>query len=220
MDVDGEQNGNHGSYTVQSATSLPEASQAGWKAPAPKLDYAQLDERLKAELRHIGILSDDDPTPDYDGHFDDEIAARLRLLQEKLREVMITNGARKARVSELTQEKMAQQEWSTIADDLDSQLNQAFSKRNRSLGKSKKNTKRPGGAGLTGNHAAGAGIGKPSVGEPIRLLMERREQWYNNIGPIVNYGRTEIPKETVFDDEAMEKFKAVERERMEEEVQE
>ena len=184
------------------------------------MDYAQMDERLKAELKYIGIISDDDPAPDFDGHFDDEVAARLRLLQDRLRDVMVVNGARKARVADLTREKMAQQEWNTITDDLDNQLNQAFSKRNRNMGKGKKNTKRPGVVGLAGNAATGAGISKPTVGEPIRSLMERREQWYTTIGPVVDCGRTRIPKETIFDDESMERFKALERERMDEEVQE
>ena len=47
-----------------------------------------MDERAMQELIHIGFLSADDK-PDYDGHFDDEVAARLRYLQDELRKQSI-----------------------------------------------------------------------------------------------------------------------------------
>ena len=190
------------------ATQMPESTQPGWKAPATvgKTDYATLEERIMQEFRHIGFLSDVD-TPDYSGHFDDEVAARLRYLQSELRKQSVINGARKARILELTEERMAQQEYNTIADDLDNQLNTAYLKRNRNIGKGKKNAKRPGGAG-GGSHPvnAAAGISRPSVGEPIRTLMERKSQWNNTIGPVVNYGKTGLPKDSVFSDDVMKRL--------------
>ena len=97
---------NNKSQTIPSATALP--SQDRPPANTQNLTHAQIDERLKAELRHIGFLSPDNE-PDYDAHYDDEIAERLRYLQEKLREVSLVNGARKQRVLELAQEELAYQ---------------------------------------------------------------------------------------------------------------
>ncbi len=107
----------HGESSLPAATFMPESNSEAWKkASHPKLDYAQVDERIKQELRHIGFLpglsvdpanpngaAQPDPatTADYDGHFDDEVAARLRLLQARLREQVLLNGARKARLTEL-----------------------------------------------------------------------------------------------------------------------
>lgn len=203
------------------ATYMAESTQPGWKNALPKLDYAQLDERVKQELRYIGFLSED-AEPDYAGHHDDEVAARLRWLQEELQRVVIENGARKARLLEIVEERMAQQEWSTIADDLDTQLNQAYLKRHRNIGKGKKNPKKPGlgsggGAGGSANGgvlgaATGAGVSKPSVGEPIRSLMERRTQWTNVIGPVVEYGKSSIPTATIFDADNMGRLRTKERE--------
>lgn len=189
------------------ATQMSESSQSGWKAQA-KMDWTTADERVKAELRHIGFLPED-AEPDYDGHHDDEVAARLRYLQDELQRVSVVNGARKARILEVAQERMAQQEWSTIADDLDNQLNQAYQKRHRNISKGKKVLKRPGGPG-GGSHAAINGIGnsKPGVGEPIRSLMERRSQWNTVLGPLVDFGRTEIPEGTIFDVESMQRLMA------------
>lgn len=196
------------------ATYFPESGQPGWKNQPPKMDYAQADERLKQELRYIGFLSED-AEPDYDGHHDDEVAARLRFLQEELQRVSVLNGARKARIAEVAEERIASQEWGLISDDLDNQLNQGYSKRHRNMGRSKKPPpKRPGGSS-GGAHPSGSGIGvsKPGLGEPMRALMERRKEWHRLLGPLVDHGRAPVPSETIFDEANMERLKAIEKER-------
>jgi transcriptional adapter 3 len=199
---------------LSSATQMAESLQPGWKAPpaAGKTDFVSLEDRMLGELRHIGFLGDQDQA-DYNGHFDDEVAARLRYLQDQLRRQSIINGARKARILELTEERMAQQEYNTIADDLDNQLNAAYLKRNRNIGKGKKNAKRPGGPG-GGSHPvnAAAGVTRPSVGEPIRTLMERKSQWNQTIGPVVNYGKTGLPEGSVFAEDVMRRLEDREQE--------
>ena len=194
------------------STSFAESAQAAWKNASSKLDYGAADERLKAELRYIGFLPED-AEPDYDGHHDDEIAARLRYLQEELQRVSILNGARKSRVLELANQQTAKQDWENVAEDLDTQLNQAFLKRHRNMGKSKKVAKRPGGAG-GGSHpiAAASVVSKPTVGEPIRDLMERRNKWNSILGPIVNYGNSPVPHESIFDPAMMDNLVAKENE--------
>lgn len=149
MDVDegpGAPADTNNNNSLTAATQIPELLQPGWKAPPPPLrtDYATLEERAMMEVKHYGLITDaDEPQANYDMHFDDEVAARLRLLQEELRKQSIVNGARKQRLLELMAERMAQQEYNIIADDLDHQLIQAYLKRNKNIGKSKKQTKRP-----------------------------------------------------------------------------
>ncbi len=202
------------------ATSLPSADRG--QANAPSLSYAQIDERLKAELRHIGFLSPDNE-PDYDSHYDDETAERLRYLQAELRRVSILNGARKQRVLDLAQEQMAYQEYATILEDLDGQVQQAYMKRTRTLGKSKKNTKRPGGAG-GGSHpvhgvSSDSGVSKPGIGDVARQLMSRRAKWEEKIGPVFrnDIRRVRGKGEGIFTDGDMEPLMAQEKERWEEE---
>ncbi|KAK4242709.1 hypothetical protein C8A03DRAFT_11150 [Achaetomium macrosporum] len=204
------------SFGDNPSTSQPNGSntEAWKKATHPKLDYAQVDERIKQELRHIGFLplpqdastsganaSSGPAQPDltattaeYDGHYDDEVAARLRLLQARLREQVLINGARKARLTELVKERMAFQEYQTILEDLDSQVQAAYLKRTRTMGKKPKKARpgqsaaaAPGGAGV-----AMAGMAKPGIGDLTRTLMERRRRWIESIG-------------TVFDDESLVK---------------
>ena len=201
-----------------SATYFPESSNPAWKIPNPaRQDYAQVDDRLKQELRHIGFLGQEDE-PEYDAHYDDEIAQRLRFLQAELREVMITNGARKARLLQLAEDHMGYQEFAHIRDDLDSQVTQAFSKRNRLTGKGKKNAKRPTPGATAG---ASAGLSRPGIGDAARTLMDRRHRWETTIGPIFGEEVTHVrgAGEDIFDEHTMAPLLGAERERLEEELQ-
>ncbi|KAL9030935.1 MAG: hypothetical protein Q9196_000982 [Gyalolechia fulgens] len=222
------------STTLPPATYMPESSLPSWRQSAAnssiKMDAATIDDRLKQELRYIGFLAPDNSEPDYDAHCDDEVAERLRMLQEELRRVSLENGARKARILELANERMAYQEYSTILEDLDAQVQQAYLKRTRTLGKSKKNIKRPGGAGggshpVNANGAGGdaVGVSKPGIGDLARQLMARRQKWVDMISPVFDSevgGALQFKgKETVFEDGVMERLMKAERERWEEETE-
>jgi transcriptional adapter 3 len=203
VNINGEANGDLGDplqlasdapAPVPPATYMAESNSESWKkATHPKLDHAQVDERIKQELRHIGFLPPD-TEPDYDAHYDDEIAARLRYLQTRLKEVSILNGARKARLQDLTKERMAHQEFTTILEDLDGQVQTAYLKRTRTLGKSKK-TKRPGGAGGGSHFVSGGGstgMARPGIGDLTKTLMERRRKWIDTIGGVLDKDANQV----------------------------
>lgn len=236
--------------TLPPATFMAESSTDAWKkASHPKLDYSQVDERLKQELRHIGFLplpdaaasasngssgangangasntgvaaggADPSWTADYDGGFDDEVAARLRLLQSRLREQMLVNGARKARLMELVRERMAHQEYTTILEDLDTQVQQAYLKRTRTMGKGKAKKNRP--------VAVSAAMARPGIGDHARTLMERRRRWIENIGPIfeddmiAKTPRSSDPGSSIFRDDTMPGLIEAEKEAWDEEAEE
>lgn len=182
----------------------------------PQLDYESLEQRAIQELRHIGFLGLAD-TPEFDAHNDDEVAARLRTLQHELRRVSRLNNVRKARVLELTEERMAMQEYANIADDLDNQVNAAYLKRNRSLAKPTKksassaanNASRAGAKGV-----AAAAVGGRGVSDGVRALMQKRRDWVEMVGPVVGFGRPPIvgEGETVFDEESVRRLEKGERE--------
>jgi hypothetical protein len=66
---------------------------------------------------------------DWDAREDDEISITLRSLQKELREVMKVNKARKQRLLGLVNNHLAYQEYNTILDDLDKQVEQGYLKR-------------------------------------------------------------------------------------------
>jgi transcriptional adapter 3 len=222
MDLDHQPlNGESENKPLPAATSFPDASPNNFKVPAAKLEHAQLDERLKAELRYVGFFGPED-NPDFDAHYDDDIAQRLRLLQGELKKQMLINGARKTRLMEIAKERMAYQEYSTIHDDLDSQVQQAYLKRTRTLGKSKKGSQakhRPGGAGGGSHVVSAAGVGRPGIGDMARTLMDRRKRWRDCIGPVFKDSKTTVPSrdESIFDPVTMAEYEKAELEGWDEE---
>ncbi|KAK6949341.1 hypothetical protein Daesc_009416 [Daldinia eschscholtzii] len=218
---------NEESKSIPPATFMTESSTEAWKkATHPKLDYSQVDERIKLELRNIGFLPLEGFDGDYDGHYDDEVAARLRLLQDRLREQMLINGARKTRLTDLVKERMAHQEYTTILEDLDTQVQGAYLKRTRTMGKSKK-SKRPGGAGGGSHPAGGSGTGmaRPGIGDVTKTLMERRKRWIDAVGPVFSdpslgkVPRSSDPDSTIFKPEIMADLMKKERQAWDEEVE-
>jgi len=198
------------------ATQFAESIKPDWRLPTQKLDYAQMDERMKQELRYIGFLGAEEE-PSYEGGWDDEVAQRIRVLQAELRRVSIENGARKAVLLERMKERMAYQEYATILEDLDQQIVQAFLKRNRTLNKPSKNKKRPGqgaGAGL----AQTAGVSKPAITDVTKTLIDRRKRWINTLGGIFDEDimKVKTKDDTLFTPEVMAKYMKLEEENWDE----
>jgi len=122
-------------------------------------------------------------------------------------------------------ERMAYQEYTTICEDLDTQVNSAYTKRTRTMGKSKK-AKRPGGAGGGSHFAAGQGQAKPGIGDLTKTLMERRKKWMNDIGPVFDSERSlgQVPRasdtdSSIFKDMDMAEYIKREREGWDEDVE-
>lgn len=180
--------------TTQSATALPfpegPIQPKDWKMVPNRPDFAAVEERIRQEMIYMGMVGPSD-TFHFQDRQDDEVSARLRFLQNELRSVAIRNGARKARLSELLKEQLAYQEYSTILDDLDKQVDQAYLKRTRGMKAKKKR------AGPNGHASSGAA--KPGIGDVARTIMERKKKWKDTIGPVFDKGLTAIPKETIFD---------------------
>lgn len=115
-------NGESTPHTI-TASTMPESTQPGWKVPIGKSDYPTLEERIQREMKYIGLLGPG-AEPDWRSREDDDVSARLRMLQAQLREQAAINGARKARIAEILKEQLAHQEYTTILDDLDKQVSQ------------------------------------------------------------------------------------------------
>ena len=127
---------------------------------------------------------------------------------------------------DLAKSAMASQEYNNICEDLDTQVQTAYLKRTRTIGKSKK-AKRPGGAG-GGSHFVGgstAGMARPGIGDVTRTLMDRRQKWKDTVGPVLDpevskIRRSKDPDSSIFKPEQMAEYLRRERESWDEEVEE
>ncbi|GMF02446.1 unnamed protein product [Ambrosiozyma monospora] len=115
-----------------SSSALPD--QQNWKANPVKADYKTLDERLQRELKYIGVYMNVQQTlnnPNFEQDWcenkeDDEVSAELRFLQKQLKSVQARNNKRKKTLIPIVDEHIAWQEYMSILEDLDKQVEQYY----------------------------------------------------------------------------------------------
>ncbi|AMD19020.1 HBR119Wp [Eremothecium sinecaudum] len=191
-----------------SASAIPQ--QQGWKVPPVSLDYPTFEERLKRELRYVGIMSlakDENGIDDPDWlnrREDDEISAELRELQNTLRQVTKRNEQRKTILVPLVEKQLAWQEYMSILDDLDKQVDQAYIKRIR-VPKNKKKKHPTTACASNPNSTSQAAIQaahQQAANSSLKSLLDKRQRWISNIGALFDKPEKmkRIPKESVFKD--------------------
>lgn len=188
-------------------TTLPNPQM--WKINSINLDYPTFEERLKRELKFVGIyvnMPKDENNPAGDdpdwltGREDDEISAELRELQNSLKQVTAKNQKRKTALVPLLERKLAWQEYSSILEDLDKQIDQAYVKRIRVPKKRKKQQSSSAAAPNTENASQAAQ--QKAANSSLKALLDKRQRWITKIGPLFDMPEVmkRIPKESVFRD--------------------
>lgn len=173
--------------------------------------FSGLEERLMREFRYVGILDmnilrqdvknrhqfklaidssndmgvdNDDLELDWNnGAEDDEVCREMRELQAKLRVVTAKNQKYKRRLLPHVQEQMAWQEYTSILDDLDKQVDQVYLKRLRvPKSKKKKTSSAPAEASPAPSTSAVAKVvdQKPAT----RAALDKRTRWMTKIGSV------------------------------------
>jgi hypothetical protein len=99
-----------------------------WTPPLPiPSDYIQVDDRIRKDLAMIGFEEFSNVTHDYQE--DDQICAEIRNLQRQLQEQLAVNYYRKRKLSEIAKSKLPPQEFYSLLNDIDKQLEQVYLKR-------------------------------------------------------------------------------------------
>lgn len=157
------------------------------RVAAFRMDYTELEDKMAGELSFIGLLGSN--PVDWSQTADDEISANLRALQKQLHAQTAVNAARKHRLTRRTTDEMAKDEYTTILDDLDKQVELTFLKRTRSI-KATKKKRAPGEKGIA--------VTKLSIGSNIRSLIEKRQKWIQRIGGVCV--TAPVTKDSIFKD--------------------
>jgi transcriptional adapter 3 len=178
-----------------------------WRVAVSKADYVSFEERLKGELKYIGLLTVPEDNAlggltssdgengiggaaglNWSNREDDEICQELRKLQKQLRQQSLQNAARKMILEKKVEEQLAYQEYATILEDLDKQVGDAFNKRTKSIkAKKKRSIGGAGGGSSSGGpgSVAGKSLGdKPGIGDGAKAIIERRRRWIEKVGPV------------------------------------
>ncbi|KAI8318739.1 hypothetical protein GQ54DRAFT_299934 [Martensiomyces pterosporus] len=141
-----------------------------------------LEERLKRELRYIGILDDDDVN--WADREDDEVCVALRALQRQLHEQVELNKQRKQRLLPIAKEHIGYQEYTQVIDELDKQVEQSYLKRHR-LTKSRKRKSTP--------------VKPVALSDNAMNAMDRRLRVIQAIGHLFPAEKFSLPTESVFE---------------------
>ncbi|KAL1926714.1 hypothetical protein VTP01DRAFT_5609 [Rhizomucor pusillus] len=151
-------------------------------------EVVHFEERLKRELRYAGLFGDDDV--DWNAREDDEICAEIRRLGRELKEQVETNEFRKKRLLEVVDQQLQYEQYRSVLDTLDAQVEQAYAKRFR-VPKSKK--RKSGSAP------------RATLSENAVSAMEKRKTWVNSLGPIFQDKNMVMPSKSIYStDEDME----------------
>ncbi|CDR43447.1 CYFA0S12e00650g1_1 [Cyberlindnera fabianii] len=210
MNGDVDDDGRPGSST----SMFPD--QQGVKVSSVNADYNTLEERLKRELKYIGILlsvpkadgktdeDGEDAEIDWTNPQDDEVSTELRTLQNDLKHASKRNNKRKKILLPIVEKQLAWQEYTSILDDLEKQVDQAYLKRFPPQQKSNKKRK-------TNDRASQEQIAqKAAQTAAVKALLDKRAKWIEKIGPLFDRDGTgpesmkKYPKESVFDAENLE----------------
>ncbi|EGW34948.1 uncharacterized protein SPAPADRAFT_48011 [Spathaspora passalidarum NRRL Y-27907] len=178
----------------QIATQLD--STEDYKVTTEVNDFQSIEERLKRELKYIGIFMNL-PLTSEDGKIktkqggrvpkkltasiidndewiknkeDDEVCAEIRSLQKELKETVSRNRANRKKLIPLVEEHIAYQEYCAILEDLDKQIGQAYMKRMKGKSKKKK---------VEANTPQ-----QQALNNGLRALLEKRRRWIENIGKL------------------------------------
>lgn len=161
-----------------------------------RLDVADLEERMKKELRGVMLLGEHEEVSgvsmiplqmsangqyDPSSRDDDEISSSLRQCQRLLLQQTQINEARKSRLAEIAKHRLAYGEYHAALDGLEKAIEAGWAKRIKKYGTA---PKRSSNANTNGNGAAaaGSGSGRPPVPESLRKLVQTRQRWIETVG--------------------------------------
>ncbi|KAF6070452.1 Histone acetyltransferases subunit 3 family protein [Candida albicans] len=186
-------------------------SEEDYKLSAEQNDFQTIEERLKRELKYIGIFMNLPTTGEskpkakqangraakkisasiidndewIKNKEDDEVCAEIRKLQRELKEVTSRNRANRKKLIPLVEEHIAYQEYCAILEDLDKQVDSAYMKRLKGKGKKKRSDV------VTPQQQA--------LNSGLRALLEKRRRWIDNIGKLfpVAEKMKRVPSESI-----------------------
>ncbi|KAI8807762.1 histone acetyltransferases subunit 3-domain-containing protein [Cladochytrium replicatum] len=94
-----------------------------------KTEIAELEERVRIELAHVGLIENKENENDEASHKEDEIWAELKAKQEELRERIGVNTARKTRLLGIAKTWMAVQEFNSVLEEQNKAIEAAYVRR-------------------------------------------------------------------------------------------
>ena len=201
--------------------------------PTQPMDAIELEDRIKRELRYLGAFPPTAPPPtasssradkdaltlgsgadvDWSQRTDDDVSAALRACQRQLREQMAINEARKAKLMNVTRDRLARQEYESLRDALEKQIETGYLRRQRhQVNKQQAAVKNKAAPNAPAAPAAApvANGAKTGVPEALVAVLDKRRRLIESVKPLFEgpdrsrfYG---IPTESIYADDPLTRW--------------
>ncbi|KAI8895072.1 histone acetyltransferases subunit 3-domain-containing protein [Globomyces pollinis-pini] len=148
-----------------------------------KAELSLFEERLKLELKHIGLI----PPDSHHETDQNEITSQLLKHQEELRNQIRINSKRKSKLLTIAQEHMAYQEYNALLDDVNKNIESVYTKRFKTV--TKKGTKKK--------------LVRESrpLSDPVIHFVQNRKKLINDVGSVYfPKAKFELPSESIYQD--------------------
>lgn len=170
---------------------------------AARVDVADLEDRMKRELRSVMLLGEHeevgwllvfsasksldvdiraDPQFDPSKRDDDEITSALRTCQRQLLHQTTLNDARKSRLAEIAKHRLAFTEYSSALEGIEKSIEAGWAKRIKKYGLTPKKT----------NAGSGERPARPPVPEELKRLVATRQKWLDTVGLVMKERKGEV----------------------------
>ncbi|KAJ3345783.1 Transcriptional regulator [Kappamyces sp. JEL0680] len=154
-----------------------------------KTDLAMVEERLKGELIHVGLITQEQVATQEEN----DITRLLAATQESLRQQMEINFSRKQALLRIAEEYMAYQEYNTLLDDINKTVEAAYTKRFKNVAKSKPKKERGKFPSTLLPQARGMS------NETIMQILDSRKRLIEDVGqPYFPPAKFQAPKDTIY----------------------
>ncbi|KAJ3107201.1 Transcriptional regulator [Phlyctochytrium planicorne] len=150
--------------------------------PRSTAEIMVLEDRLKNEIRFLGLIGDEDMDPDQKE--EDEITAELKRLQQELRTQVMENTRRKQRLKEAASFYRGWEQYNTVLDTLSKQIESDYLKRFKQNPKNRRKIKV--------SHAV------RTIPEATLENIEKRKTLIEKIGCLFPPEKVTIPQESIY----------------------
>ncbi|ORY48607.1 hypothetical protein BCR33DRAFT_657515 [Rhizoclosmatium globosum] len=162
-------------------------------------DVMGLEERLRSEMRFLGLL-DDTEVPGPDPSEQDEICVEMRALQSELRQQVAENTKRKQILHERASYYRGWEQYNSVLDAISKQIESDYLKRFRqNPNKKKKSSSKTTASLIPGTLVGGVLSAKHhNIHEQTLDNIKKRKMLIESIGSLFPYEKVTIPVESIY----------------------
>ncbi|KAI8804784.1 histone acetyltransferases subunit 3-domain-containing protein [Cladochytrium replicatum] len=165
-----------------------------------KTEMAELEERVRIELAHVGLIENKENENDEAAQKEDEIWAELKAKQEELRERISVNTARKIRLLAIAKTWMAVQEFNSVLEEQNKAIEAAYTRRFKQKNKRKKLSVAPGTDSVSQKGLPSSYGMMSSAPDNFMVHIQKRTRLIDAFNTMFDMNKLAVPQTSIYAD--------------------